>query len=27
VAGAFAVALGLNRQDFLPSKRVIDDTP
>ena len=27
VAGAFAVALGLNRQDFLPTKRVIDDTP
>lgn len=27
VAGAFAVALGLNRQDFLPSKRVVDDTP
>ncbi len=27
VAGALAVAMGLNRNDFLPQKRMVDDTP
>lgn len=27
VAGTFAVMLGLDRKDFIPSKRLIDDTP
>lgn len=27
VAGALAVAMGLNRADFLPQKRLVDDTP
>lgn len=27
VAGALAVALGLDRKDFMPNKRLLDDTP